>query len=85
VSVGYKYNDPSMAADGVRSIQLKSGEAGRAKASVKGKGPGLALPGLGFTTPVTARLVRIGTSACWESTFGSPMRNDAATFKAKSE
>jgi uncharacterized delta-60 repeat protein len=84
-SVGYKYNDPSMAADGVRTIQLKSGEAGRAKTSVKGKGSGLAMPGLGFTTPVTARLVRIDTGACWESTFAAPIRNDATTFKAKSD
>ena len=39
VSSGFKYNDPSTAADGVRSMQLKSGAAGRAKANVKGGVP----------------------------------------------
>jgi len=85
VGGGYKYNDPSTAADGVRSIQLKSGEPGRAKANVKGKGPGLGMSPLGFTTPVTSRVVRIGTGACWEATFSTPTRNDATTFKAKSD
>ena len=85
VGGGYKYNDATMAADGVRSIQLKSGEPGRAKANVKGKGAGLGMPTLGFTTPVTSRVVRIGTGACWEATFSAPIRNDATTFKAKSD
>ena len=85
VNGGFKYNDPAMAADGVRSIQLKSGAADRAKANVKGKGAGLAMPALGLDGPVTARLVRIGTNACWQATFSAPTRNDATTFKAKSD
>jgi hypothetical protein len=87
VGGGFKYNDPTMAADGVRSIQLKSGAADRAKAKakVKGKGLGLAMQALGLDAPVTARLVRIGTGACWEATFSAPTRNDATTFKAKSD
>ena len=68
---GFKYNDPSMAADGIRSIQLKSGAADRAKANVKGKGAGLAMSALGLDSPVTARLVRIGAGPCWEATFGA--------------
>jgi hypothetical protein len=85
ITGGFKYNDPTMASDGVRSLQLKSGAADRAKANVKGKGAGLAMPALGLDGPVTARLVRIGTGACWEATFSAPTRNDAATFKAKSD
>jgi hypothetical protein len=85
LSSGFKYNDPTMAADGVRSIHLKTGAAGRAKANLKGKGTGLAMPALGLDAPVTARLVRIGTGACWEATFSAPTRNDATTFKAKSD
>jgi uncharacterized delta-60 repeat protein len=83
VGGGFKYNDPTTAADGVRSIRLESGAADRAKANVKGKGAGLAMPALGLDAPVTARLVRIGTGACWEATFSAPIRNDATTFKAK--
>lgn len=84
-STGFKYNDPATAADGVRTILLKSGAAERARANVKGNGAGLTMPALGLTTPVTARLVRIGTPACWESTFSAPARNDVTTFKAKSD
>jgi uncharacterized delta-60 repeat protein len=83
VGGGFKYNDPTMAADGLRSLHLKSGEAGRAKVNVKGKGSGLAMPALDLDAPVTARLVRIGTGACWEATFSAPTRNEAATFKAR--
>jgi hypothetical protein len=85
VGGGFKYNDPTMAADGVRSILLKSGAVDRAKAKLRGKGTGLAMPALGLDAPVTARLVRIGSSACWEATFSAPTRNDATTFKAKSD
>ena len=84
-SSGFKYNDPTLGADGVRSVHLKSGAPDRAKANLKGKGSGLAMPALGLDGPVTARLVRIGTGACWEATFSAPTRNDATTFKAKSD
>ena len=85
VKGGFRYADSSAAQHGIRAIQLKSGDAGRAKASVKAKGPNLAMPALGLSTPVTARLVRIGTPACWEASFGAPSRNDAALFKARSD
>ena len=52
---------------------------------VKGKGAHLAMPAIGLSTPVTARLVRIGTPMCWEATFSAPSRNDAALFKARSD
>jgi len=85
LELGVRYSDPAAAADGVRSIQLKAGAAGRARASVKGKGAALGMPPLGLVMPVTARLVRVGTGACWEARFSTPSRNDAATFKAKSD
>jgi len=82
---GFRYVDSSAAQDGIRNIQLKAGVAGRAKAMVKGKGANLAMPPLGLATPVTARLVRVGTPRCWEATFGAPTRNDAVMFKARSD
>jgi hypothetical protein len=82
---GFRYVDPSVAQDGIRSITLKAGRTGRAKATVKGKGANLAMPPLGLATPVTARLVRVGTPRCWEATFGVPTRNDSAMFRARSD
>ena len=52
---------------------------------MKGKGAALGMPALGLATPVTARLVRVGTPLCWDATFSAPSRNDAALFKSKSD
>lgn len=38
---GYKYKDEAGGADGVRKVLYKSGEAGKSKVIMKGKGPGL--------------------------------------------
>jgi len=82
---GFRYVDSSAAQDGIRSVQLKAGVAGRAKATMKGKGANFAMPPLGLAPPVTARLVRVGTARCWEATFSTPTRNDATMFKARSD
>jgi hypothetical protein len=82
---GFRFADPGGAQDGIRNIQLRAGAAGRAKATVKGRGAGLALPALGLSTPVTARLVRVGTPSCWEATFSAPTRKDAGQFKSRSD
>jgi hypothetical protein len=84
-STSFVYADAAAAQAGIRKIQLKAGAAGRAKATVKGKGASLAMPALPLATPVTVRLVRTGTPACWEAAFGAPSRNDAGAFKAKSD
>jgi len=84
-STGFRYADRNAASDGIRTIRLQAGVAGRARASVKAKGPNLGMPPLGLTAPVTARLVRIGGGACWEARFSAPARSDAAAFSAKSD
>jgi cysteine-rich repeat protein len=81
---GYKYKDPSGAADGIQKALLKAGAAGKAKAQLKGKGtnlPGVTLP---FTAPVTAQLVNSENSICYTTGFATFKKNTSSQFKAKS-
>ena len=81
---GYRYRDRTRSPGGLLSIKLKPGDVGKALVKVKGKGPNLALPGLGLVPPVVVQLRRSG-GGCWGATFSSPSRNDASQFKAKSD
>ncbi len=81
---GYRYRDRARSPDGLLSIKLKPGAAGKALVKVKGKGSNLALPALGLASPVVVQLRRSG-GGCWGATFSSPSRNDASQFKAKSD
>ncbi len=82
---GFKYKDNSGADDGVKTILLKEGIAGKAKIIAKAKGPELPIADLGaLVLPLTVQL-RNGTK-CWESTFDTNvLRSDADFFKAKPE
>lgn len=51
---------------------------------MKGKGIDLALPPLPLVPPITVRLVRSDSPACWEATYTTPIKNDAEQLKAKS-
>jgi hypothetical protein len=83
----WKYRDRSLAADGVKSIDLKSGSSARAKVGFKAKGALLPLPG--FTTLPTPLTVQLMSSdgTCFGATFQASgvSKNAAGTFKARSE
>jgi hypothetical protein len=83
---GFKYKDSAGMAEGVTSVLVKSGEAGKTKAFVKGKGVNLPLPPFSnLPMPVTARLVN--ENACFEAAFVADdvKKNDAGQFKAKAQ
>jgi len=82
---GAKYKSKSGSPDGITSVLLKPGAAGKAQVKVGGKGNALPLPGLGLTTPVTVQLVADTPAgvACWQSSFTQAATNDSDTFKAK--
>jgi hypothetical protein len=63
---------------------LRSGEAGRAKVTVKGQGANLpvALPPQGLELPVRVQLQNT-LGECWEASYPSASSNDASQFKAK--
>ncbi|MBM4267901.1 MAG: hypothetical protein FJ144_15035 [Deltaproteobacteria bacterium] len=82
---GFKYSDRERSPDGLDSVQVLAGEAGKAKASVGGKGAALEASGtfatLPLPLPVVAQLQTTG--ACWEASYATAGANDDFTFKAK--
>jgi hypothetical protein len=82
---GYKFRDPASNPDGVSTLSLRPGLAGKGKMKVLGQGPNLHMPALGLTTPVIVRLKRDDAPTCWESRFSAPIRNDAVKFRARSD
>lgn len=82
---GFKYKDKERTPDGLLALAVKAGDAGKAKAALKGKGVELTLPALPLVAPVTAQLFRSDGALCWAASYGTPTRNDAGLFKAKSD
>ena len=84
---GFKYTDPSLSKDGIRSIRLKAGAAGRAKVRIYGAGQGLGVARAGLpldqSSQVTAQLSN--GSTCWEAVFTTSRRNSSKRFKAVSD
>jgi DNA-binding beta-propeller fold protein YncE len=85
IASGVKYSDRTLANDGIQSVLLKSGLAGKTRTSVKGRGvdlPILPFPPGGPTLPVTVQLAN-DLAECWESTFPTATTSNAEQFKAK--
>jgi hypothetical protein len=80
---GYKYKDKPGTEFGVQKMILKGGATGKAKALLKGKGMLLPDPNPDLTLPVVVQLVNGDTGVCWETTFGSALKNVVGLFKAK--
>jgi cysteine-rich repeat protein len=83
---GFRYRSAGGAPDGVTSVVLQSGRAGKASAAVSGKGAALGLPTLGLTPPVSAQLqAGNGAGACFGAEFATSQKNTATTFRAKGQ
>jgi hypothetical protein len=85
---GYRYTDGGATAAGVIKARLKSGEAGKSRVQVKGKGVNLPDPTFSFLPlPVTAQLVNSQTNTCFEAVYQAAhlKKNDAGSFKAVTE
>jgi len=78
---GYLYADRDLTPDGVSRLQVQSGVATRAKASVSAKGANLATPPLPLALPVTAQLQTTG--ACFTATYTTAQTNGPTTFRTK--
>jgi cysteine-rich repeat protein len=83
----FKYKSTTLLPDGLKQIQMKAGDAGRAKVKVKGQGGALGLGALGFgANPVSVELRNMTTGACFGATYASPFRRDEMDrFDDKSE
>ncbi|MFT4569659.1 MAG: cysteine-rich repeat protein/parallel beta-helix repeat protein [Candidatus Binatia bacterium] len=78
---GFKYKDHDRA---VLKVQLKPGEDGRAKITLKGKGPALAFGPLAFgpAATVAVQLRSDSAGSCFGASFDAPFQvNDASQFK----
>jgi hypothetical protein len=82
---GFRYVDRDLTPSGVQQLVLRAGVAGKAKVTLKGRGPTLHTPALPIThLPVRVQLVNTAGS-CWESTYSTTLKNQTETFKAKSD
>jgi hypothetical protein len=84
---GYKFKDAALASDGLLTIILKGGAAGKSKAIVKAKDGNLPVPGLALdaSTAVTVQLLRNdAASPCWEGVYPGPaVVNSTTKYKDK--
>ena len=81
---GFTYKDKLGVADGVTTVALKAGTAGKATIAVSAKGPHLTLPTAPLPVPVNVQLRRHGE--CWGASYiqAGVKKNTASEFVAKS-
>lgn len=82
VRAGRRYRDRAGLRGGVTHLDLRAGDAGRTRLSLKAKGAALALPALPIEGSVLVRLTADG-GRCWQAEYTAPRRNDATSFRAK--
>jgi hypothetical protein len=72
-STGFTYNSKT-SANGIQSMGLKAGAAGKANLKVKGKGTNLAMPTMPLAqdTTVTVQLLGPTGGICWDANFSAP-------------
>ena len=86
---GHKYKDKELSQDGVLLVKLLSGDAGKSKVLLKGKGVNLDLGAstlpIDGSADVIFQLLGSDAPVCWEARFApsTVKRNDAGQFKAK--
>jgi uncharacterized delta-60 repeat protein len=85
---GFVYADKELTPDGLQSLKLKAGVAGKASIVLKGKGAALGLPAIPLVQPVTVQL-RNSSGVCWEATYSAPAKKNTAgppaQFKDKAD
>jgi len=80
---GFKCKDRDALSEGIQQIILKSGAAGAAKITVKGKGASLITPPMfPLAQPLTVQL-RNTDGVCWEATYSAPATKNVAGPPAK--
>lgn len=81
---GYAYKNKLGTPNGIQSVKLKAGEAGKAAIQVQAKGVHAALPPLPFAGPVRVQL-SIGDGGCFEAEYlpAAFAKNEPGSFQAK--
>ena len=82
---GFRYIDRDYTPDGVQKLVLKSGTAGKAQITLKGRGDNLDMPPLPVATlPIRVQLVD-SAGGCWEAAYSTTLRNQMDRLKAKGD
>jgi len=68
LAVGAKYTDSAGVSSGITKVKVVPG-TGSGQILAKGKGTSLGMPALPATLPLTAQLVNLDNSVCWETPF----------------
>ena len=75
---GVRYDDRDLTPNGVKSLKIKAGPAGKASIGLKGKGDRLILPALAlFQDPRVTVQLRNDAGTCWETVHGAPALNNS--------
>lgn len=86
VTGGWKYQSRDGMPDGLVSMVLKGGIAGKARVQVKGRGTRLTLPNLPLAkNPSVIVQLRTSSGKCWGGEFSTFRRNDTLKFDARSD
>jgi cysteine-rich repeat protein len=82
---GLRYDDRDLTPDGVKSVKIKTGPAGKASIGLKAKGDRLTLPDLPLVQdPSVTVQLRNDAGACWETVHGAPaLKNQPDRFLDK--
>ena len=84
-ATGFGYKSQDLTPDGLKTIRLKAGAAGRSKVLVTGRGPNLNLPApQSIAMPVTVQLKSQdgGSAHCWSAVYTTPAIVSPLLFKA---
>jgi hypothetical protein len=77
------YRDKSGSHGPLSSVSVTVGAAGKSRIAVQGRGD-LGMP-LGPLTPPLVVQYANADGQCWQSTFGTPVRNDGTRFQARAD
>jgi hypothetical protein len=81
-TTGFQYGDKAATPLGLTQVKIKAGLAGKAQATIKGKGASLIFPDLPVSVPLRAQLIA-GTGVCWEALHSVVVKSDATQLKVK--
>jgi hypothetical protein len=84
---GFRYKDPGLLPDGIKDLKVQSGDLGRSRVSVKGRGLHLPDPPMPFAQDpsITVQVVN-GAGTCWGAEYVvAPVENSAAKLSVKEQ
>ena len=84
---GFLYTDRATTRRGIKKVDLKAGDEGKARLSFQAKGIEVDLPARALQGVITVQLHASdgGAPLCWEASYSTPRKNDPQTYRARSD